>query len=88
MKLPEWTLDRVGEANQPKTEGALSEFLRFQCSQTKRSEVGQSRASQYLSLEAASLRSAASHGSARFFRADGNRARSTDRRGEPSFLPK
>jgi hypothetical protein len=40
MKLPEWTLDRVGEANQPKTERALSEFLRFQCSQTKRSEVG------------------------------------------------
>jgi hypothetical protein len=32
MKLPEWTLDRVGEANQPKTERALSEFLRFQCS--------------------------------------------------------
>jgi hypothetical protein len=46
MKLPEWTLDRVGEANQPKTERALSEFLRFQCSQTKRSEVGQAELSQ------------------------------------------
>jgi hypothetical protein len=30
--LPERTLDRVGEANQPKWSGHCPKFLRFQCS--------------------------------------------------------
>jgi hypothetical protein len=30
--LPERTLDRVGEANQPKWNGHCPKFLRFQCS--------------------------------------------------------
>jgi hypothetical protein len=32
VKLPECTLDRVGEANQPKRNGHCPKFLRFQCS--------------------------------------------------------
>jgi hypothetical protein len=32
VKLPECTLDRVGEANQPKWNGHCPKFLRFQCS--------------------------------------------------------
>jgi hypothetical protein len=32
VKLPKCTLDRVGEANQPKRNGHCPKFLRFQCS--------------------------------------------------------